>query len=145
MYKGGRLQRRLIIRMILLMLVIVLAFVTTLINVIFRNLPIIPVVLFIGVGYAFGYFIMSRSLALTWDEYRDTITVKRFDIVGIFVIGVYYAIWFATEDYISRTYTNIAFISGYIVAMFFGAVLGRFIGTIKRIHQLSMSDDIPRI
>lgn len=145
LYHEGKLHKKLVIRIVLLLFVAILSLGVVLIDIIWRGLPLLPTLFFVLPGFLFGYFILSKINTINWDAYEETIIIGRFDWVGFLILLVYVGLRLGTHEYINGKFTDAFYVSGYTVAVFFGVVLGKFIGVAKRIHRISLGEAFNRL
>lgn len=139
-YRTGKLHRKLIIRIVILMGIIALATLALLYDVFIRNLPLLPVIISGALGMLFGYFVMAKMRTVTWHEHEEVLTMAALDVVGLLILILYGAVQLLARRYFAETYKDAFHISGYALALFWGIMLGRLQGIVKRIDVLFRSN-----
>jgi hypothetical protein len=135
-YRAGKLHRKLIVRIVLLGGIAAIGGIALIVDIVLRNVSIIPILIAAVLGYIFGYFVVSKMRAVEWHEHEEVLTIAGLDIAGAAILIVYVGVRVLADFYFRERFGSAFVISGLTLAFFDSIMLGRLIATLKRIEQL---------
>ncbi len=136
--KSGRLHKRLVVRLTMFVIILftiggVLAY-----DILFRELMWMPVVGFASFGFILGFFLFRHITKITWDEEKEVVSIGKFDIASFVILLIYVGYRLLVKLFLESHFTSAIAISGFSLAILFGGMAGRLVGTrhaIKRTHE----------
>ncbi len=137
LHKEGKLHKKLVTRLSILFVILLIICGVLVYDIIFKNLPWMPVIGFASFGFILGFFIFRHLNKITWDEEKEVVSIGRFDLASFVILIIYIGYRILVDFYLKNHFTGIA-ISGFGMATLFGGMAGRLIGTrqtIGRVHK----------
>ncbi len=138
LHKEGRLHKRLVVRLIMFVIILFIIGGVLGYDILFKGLMWMPVVGFASFGFILGFFVFRHITKITWDEEKEVVSIGKFDVASFIILIIYVAYRVLVKLFLESHFTSAIAISGFSLAILFGGMAGRLIGTrhaIKRTHQ----------
>jgi len=136
--KVGKLHTRLIIRTAILLSVSLALGGIVVYNLLFKGVDFFTVFLIVLLGFILGFTIFSRINTVGWDEEKRIVQTGRMDVLGIAVLILYIGFDIYSKNLLQDAYP--ASSSTFLLAILFGTLFGRAMGTIVDIHKVFVSN-----
>lgn len=133
----GMLHKKLVIRIQILFIISFIMLGVVSYNIIFKQVDFVIALLLSIIGFLLGRYVFSRMDVVNWNEEQAVLEAGKMDRIGYITLGIYiiFEIGFRTflQDYSPVSAT------AFVLALVFGTLLGRAVGTVVTLHQVFVS------
>lgn len=133
--KEGKVHDTLLMRTRLLFLIALILLLVIIFNMYVKEITNYLTLLGFGVvGFLLGFYILSQMSMIKWDEEDEVERVGNMDAVGFSALGFYILFEIGLRTFLSAYFPPSA--PPLLLAVVFGIVLGRALGTLIEIHKV---------
>lgn len=133
----GKLHTKLITRTRMLFGVSLCLFCTVIFNVLFRHLNILFILCLVLIGLFMGLYVFTKMGAVSWNEEEEVVKASKMDVLGYATLGLYILFEVSVRTFFKDYFSTQAV--PLLLAIIFGTILGRAIGTLLQIHKVYTS------
>lgn len=132
----GKLDRALRLRLAVFIVVVLLCGAAAFYDVVSYRINAFLLIGFASASMLLGLFIFSRMNTIEWNEEREVVMLKRFDVFGTVMLVLYILIRIVTKSFLDDYFHNVVTVSAITYATVFGVMLGRLFGILITIHKV---------
>lgn len=136
----GKLHKPLLVRIHILSTISVILLLVVLYQIIKGNLNIWISLLVAVLAFILGLYVFSRMSKVEWNEDKELISASRMDIVGFTTILLYIAFEISFRTFLKAQYPGSFAATGYLLDGVGASLLGRSVGTLFMIQNLTKPD-----